>query len=72
MKKFNLICAFCMILAIIGIICNFIAIENGIYPIYHKVMLVLDGILLGMAIGECYLGNVMIKHGCDFSRKEDK
>ena len=70
MKKFNLICAFCMILATIGIICNFIAIENDIYPIYHKVMLVLDGILLGMAIGECWLGNAIMRHECNFSRKE--
>lgn len=72
MKKFNLICAFCMILAIIGIVCNFIAIENGIYPIYHKVMLVLDGILLGMSIGECWLGNVIVKNKCNFDIKETK
>lgn len=72
MKRFNLICIFCMILATIGIICNFISIENGIYPIYHKVMLVLDGILLGMTIGECWMGNMLVSHGCDFSGKEDK
>lgn len=72
MKRFNLICIFCMILATIGIICNFISIENDIYPIYHKVMLVLDGILLGMAIGECYLGNMIVLKQCNFERKEDK
>lgn len=71
MKKFNIICILCMLLMIGGIIYNFCALETGIFPIFHKIMLVIDGVLLGMVIGECYLGNYMVKYGCNFDRKDN-
>jgi hypothetical protein len=60
-----------MLLAIVAIIFDFIALFNDVYIIYYRVMLIVHGILLGMAIGECYIGNVMIKHSCNFDRKDD-
>ena len=68
MKKFNIACILCMLLMIGGIICNLCALETGIFPVYYKVMLILDSILLGMAIGECWIGNMLVKHGCNFDR----
>lgn len=69
MKKFNIICIACMIFMVLCIIHNFRAIDTGIYPIYHRVMLVLDSILLGMAFGEFYLGNMIVRHKCNFDKK---
>ena len=71
MKKFNIICALIMVIMIAFIIYNFMALEANINPTYHRIMLVLDGILLGMAIGECWLGNVIVKNKCNFE-KENK
>lgn len=72
MKKFNLICIACMIFMLIGIIHNFMALDTGVYPIYYRVMLVINGVLFGMALGEFYLGNMIVKHKCNFDKKEDK
>lgn len=72
MKKFNIACILCMLLMIGAIIYNLCALETGIFPVFHKVMLILDGILLGMAIGECWIGNMLVKHGCNFEKFEDK
>lgn len=71
MKKFNIICIICMIVMLIGIVYNFVMIGTGTNPIYYRVMLVLDGILFGMAIGECYLGNIVVFKKCNFARKEE-
>jgi hypothetical protein len=60
-----------MLLAIVAIIFDFIALFNDVYIIYYRVMLIVHGILLGIGIGECYMGNMFIKHGCRFDRKDD-
>lgn len=69
MKKFNTICILCMLLMLAGIIQNFLALDTGVYPIYYRVMLVINGVLFGMAIGEFYLGNMIVKHKCNFDQK---
>lgn len=71
MKKFNIICVILMLIMTACIIYNFMAIETGTNPIYHRGMLVIDGILLGMAIGECWMGNMIVGHECNFE-KENK
>jgi hypothetical protein len=74
MKKFNIICAVLMLVMIIGIVYNFLALEFGSSqsPVYHRVMLTLDGILLGMTIGECWMGNAVVTNKCNFDREENK
>lgn len=72
MKKFNITCIICMLVMLIGIIYNFSMIDSSTNPIYYRVMLVLDGILFGMAIGECWLGNMIVFKKCNFNNKETK
>ena len=71
MKKFNIICIICMLVMLIGIVYNFVMIGTGTNPIYYRVMLVLDGILLGMTIGECWLGNMIVFKKCNFDLKKE-
>ena len=72
MKRFNIICIIAMLLAVIGIVYNLFALETGNFQVYHKIMLVIDGILLGIVIGECITANAVILKECNFERKEDE
>jgi uncharacterized membrane protein len=73
MKKFNIACIICILAAITAIVFNLVALSHGIYPVYFKTMLIINGILLGMVLGECWMGNMLIKHQCNFEKfdKED-
>lgn len=70
MKRFNIICAIAMLLAVIGIIYNLFALETGNFQVYHKIMLIIDGVLLGVVIGECITANAVVLKECNFERKE--
>lgn len=70
MKKFNIICIICMLIMLLGIVHNFLAIGYGDYPTYHRVMLVIDGILFGMTLGECWMGNAIVKAECNFEKEK--
>lgn len=72
MKRFNIICVIAILLAIIGIVYNLFALETGNFQVYHKIMLVIDSILLGIVIGECITANAIALKECNFERKDEE
>lgn len=72
MKKFNIICALVILVMALAIAFQIYALYVGTYFTYHLVMLIINSVLLGQAIGQCYLANVLIKNRCNFDREEEQ
>lgn len=72
MKKFNFIGVVLLLFIAATIVSNILEVVAGEYQIFYICLLCWNSIMFGITLGEILLGNILVKHKCDFSQEGEQ